>query len=76
VHAFPSLHDVPFVSLFVWQTPDPLHVSGLSQAPSDELPQEVPLTAGLPLAHAPDWQLSLTVQAFPSLQALPLASAA
>jgi hypothetical protein len=66
-----SLHDVPFVSLFVWHTPDPLHVSGLSQAVSEELPQAVPLDALLPLVHAPDWHESLTVQALPSLHAVP-----
>jgi hypothetical protein len=73
VHAFPSLHAVPLVSLFTWHAPDPLQVSGLSQAVSEALPQAVPLTAGLPLVHEPDWQASLTVQTLPSLHALPLA---
>ena len=43
----------PFTSLFVWHNPDPLQVSGLSQAVSDELPQGVPPTAGAPLVQAP-----------------------
>ena len=54
LQAFPSPQDVPFVSLFVWQAPDPLHVSGLSQAVSEELPHAVPLEAGVPPVHAPD----------------------
>ena len=72
LHALPSLHDVPFPTLFVWHTPDPLHVSGLSHAELDEFPQAVPADAALPLVQVPDWQESLTVQAFPSLHALPL----
>jgi hypothetical protein len=67
----PSLHDVPLVSLLVWHTPDPLHVSGLSQAVSDAVPHAVPLEAGPPLVQAPDWQVSLTVHALPSLQLVP-----
>jgi len=71
VFGLPSSHAKPFASVLVWQLPDPLQVSGLSQAVSDELPQEVPLGALLPLVQVPDWQLSLCVQALPSLQDVP-----
>jgi hypothetical protein len=54
VHPLPSLHVVPLASLLVKHVPDPLQVSGLSQAVSDELPQAVPPGAALPLVHAPD----------------------
>lgn len=74
VQASPSLHGAPFASPLVWQTPEPLHVSGLSQAESTELPHAVPMGAALPLVHEPDWQLSLTVQALSSLQVVPFAS--
>ena len=68
----PSLQDVPFVSVFVWQTPDASQVSGLSHAVSDELPHAVPPGAGVPLVQAPVWQVSLTVHVFPSLHDVPL----
>ena len=42
VHALPSPHTVPSASRFGRQCPDASHVSGLSQAVSEELPQVAP----------------------------------
>jgi hypothetical protein len=53
VQALPSEHDVPLASVFVWQAPAPLQVSGLSHAVSLELPQAVPIGAGPPLTQDP-----------------------
>ena len=66
MQSFPSLvHDVPSVSLFDWQTPLPLQVSGLSQSVSELLPHAVP-EGTFVWAHAPDAQASV-VQSFESL---------
>ena len=70
VHMLPSLQLVPLVA-FV----------GVGQVPVDGL--QVPATwqvgavqvVNCPGAHAPDWQVSPTVQALPSLQLVPLVTA-
>jgi hypothetical protein len=54
VLGLPSLQDVPFDALLGMHVPEPLHVSGSSHAVSDELPQAVPLPAGVPAVQAPD----------------------
>jgi hypothetical protein len=68
VQAFPSVHAVPLLlgtgaehkPVPVWQVPGPLHWSPLVQ------------TTGLVPVHLPDWQVSVWVQAFPSVHAVPL----
>jgi hypothetical protein len=68
VQAFPSLHGDPFVfggpaeqsPVPVSQVPGSWQVSGAVQ------------TTGLEPMQTPDWQVSVWVQAFPSLQAVPL----
>jgi hypothetical protein len=70
VHAFPSLQAVPF------------DAAGLEQVPVAE--SQVPTVwhwslaaqvTGLPPTHEPLWHVSLSVQAFPSLQPAPLVTA-
>jgi len=70
VQAFPSVHAVPFASagfeqvpLAGSQVPTPWHWSLAVQA------------AGLDPLHVPDWHVSVCVQASPSLQVVPFASA-
>ena len=69
VHAFPSLHAAPLAALgfvhtpvVVLQVPATWHWSSAEQI------------TGLAPVHAPAWQVSDCVQAFPSSQAVPLAS--
>jgi hypothetical protein len=66
VQAFPSLQSVPLgaaglehAPVAVLQTPAAWHWSAATQ------------TTGLPPVHTPAWHVSTSVQAFPSLQAVP-----
>jgi hypothetical protein len=70
VHLFPSSHDVPLGLL-----PPPVHnpeaelqVPAVVQAPAP------PQTTGLLPVQAPAWQVSVCVQALPSLQVVPSAA--
>jgi hypothetical protein len=70
VHAFPSLQLVPFAAAGFEHTPVlVLHVPATWQA---SLAVHV---TGLEPVQTPDWQESLFVQAFPSLQLVPFAAA-
>jgi hypothetical protein len=67
VHAFPSVHVVPFALAGFEQTPVPvLHVPAVWHW------SEAVQVTGFEPVHVPDWQVSVWVQAFPSLQAVPL----
>lgn len=69
MQAFPSLQAVPFVLFGFEHTPvEGLHVPAVWHWSS-----AVQVTGLLPV-QVPDWQLSVCVQAFPSLQAVPFAS--
>jgi hypothetical protein len=69
VQALPSLHVVPSVLLGFEQVPSAwLHVPATWHWSS-----AVQVT-GLPPVQAPDWQLSVWVQALPSLQVVPFAA--
>jgi hypothetical protein len=70
VHALPSLHAVPFGTTGFTQTP----VLG-SHAPATWHESIATQMTGLPPAHAPPVHKSVWVQAFPSLQAVPLGAA-
>lgn len=70
VHAFPSLQLVPSVAFGFEHNPVPgLHVPARWHWSLGEH------TSGLPLTHEPLWQVSATVQPFPSEQLLPSAFA-
>jgi hypothetical protein len=67
VHALPSLQLAPSVLFGFEQTPVPvLHV------PTSWHWSKAEHTTGLAPVHAPPWQVSVCVQAFPSLQLVPL----
>src|SRR5207248_17173 len=79
IHA-PAWHVSVWVQASRSLHPDPSALAGLLQIPDIEL--QTPATwhwssavqaIGLPPTHAPDWQLSLCVQEFPSLHAAPSA---
>jgi hypothetical protein len=70
VQALPSLHDVPFAFAGFEQTP----VAELHVPASWHWSCAVHVTA-LPPAHVPDWQVSVCVQALPSLHEVPFALA-
>ena len=64
VPATPQL--VPSATLFARHAPEPLHVSGLSHGPLDELPHDVP-AALYPLSwQTPDRHVSWFVHAVPA----------
>jgi len=69
VHAFPSLHDVPFAATGFEHAPVAvLHVPATWHA---SLAAHV---TGLPPVHVPLWHVSLCVHAFPSLHDVPFAA--
>jgi hypothetical protein len=68
VQALPSLHAVPLALLGLLQTP----VAGL-QVPALWHWSSALQVTGLPPLQAPAWQVSVWVQALPSLHAVPLA---
>jgi hypothetical protein len=70
VQALPSLQAVPFDAVGFEQTP----VAGL-QVPATWQASLAEHTTGLAPTQAPLWQVSLRVQALPSLQAAPFAAA-
>ena len=70
VHAFPSLHAVPFGAAGFVQTP----VAG-AQVPAVWHASLAAHTTGFDPVHVPLWQVSVCVQAFPSLHAAPFAFA-
>jgi hypothetical protein len=67
VQAFPSLHAVPLGALGFEQTP-----VAVLQTPATWHASSAVQTTGLPPVHTPAWQVSVRVQAFPSLHAVPL----
>jgi hypothetical protein len=67
VHAFPSLQLVPFAIGAVPHAPDPVSQVATWQVGAAGQVFIVPAT------HAPLWQVSPTVHAFPSLQVVPFA---
>ena len=69
VHALPSLHDVP--SLLVGFEQTPVVWLQLPAVWHWSLPVQV---FGLPPVQTPDWQVSVCVQALPSLHDVPLLS--
>jgi hypothetical protein len=70
VHRFPSLQPVPSSLLgFEHEPVDELHVPAVWHE------SEAVHTTGLLPVHAPPWQLSVCVQALPSLQEVPLVAA-
>jgi hypothetical protein len=69
VQAFPSLHDVPFAAAGFEHVP----VDGSHVPPTWQASLAAHVTGLLP-THAPPWQLSLCVHAFPSLHAVPFAA--
>src|SRR5204862_184505 len=69
VHALLSLHAVPFVAFGFVQTPVPV-----SQTPATWHWSRAVQTTGVPLGQAPDWHVSLVVQALPSEQDVPFAA--
>src|SRR5437667_184843 len=66
VHALPSLHAVPFGSFGFEQ----VAVAG-SQVPAPSLRSVLPILTGLEPVQTPVWQVSVCVQALPSLHAVP-----
>jgi hypothetical protein len=70
VQALPSLQDVPFGKTGLLHAP----VDG-SQVPAPWQASLAVHTREVPPTHWPDWQLSLLVQALPSLQAVPFGAA-
>src|SRR5258705_134466 len=66
VHAFPSLHAVPFAFHGFEQIP----VAGL-HVPTLWQPSLAVHTTGFVPVQLPDWQVSVCVHAFPSLHAVP-----
>jgi len=66
VHALPSLQTAPSGLAGLEQTP----VDGL-QTPAAWHWSDAAQTTGLAPVHVPAWQVSLVVQALPSLHALP-----
>ncbi len=66
VHAFPSVHADPFGFAGFVHVP----VDGL-QVPAEWHWSLAVQTTGLVPRHAPAWQVSVRVQAFPSLQVTP-----
>src|SRR6185503_15288536 len=69
VQALPSSQGVPSAAAGFEHTPVPM-----SQIPATWHWSSAVQTTGAPLVQGPDWQLSLCVQAFPSLQAVPSAA--
>lgn len=70
VQALPSLHAVPSGAFGFEQMPVDVSHTPATWHESDALQ-----TTGLPLMQLPDWQVSLTVQPFPSVQVVPLGAA-
>jgi hypothetical protein len=70
VHAFPSLQLVPFAATGFEHAP----VLGL-HVPATWHASVATHVTGFEPVHTPDWQESLCVQAFPSLQLVPFAAA-
>src|SRR5207253_3198105 len=70
VQALPSLHGVPFVAVGVEQLP----VAGLHVPATWHLSRAVQVTGLLP-TQLPLWQVSVCVQALPSVQGVPSALA-
>jgi len=68
VQAFPSLHAVPFALFGFEQTPVPV-----SQVPTSWHWSRAVQTTGFEPVQAPDWHVSVCVQALPSLHAVPFA---
>ena len=68
VHAFPSLHGVPFAFAGLVQTP-----VDVLQVPTAWHWSDAIHTTGFEPTQAPVWQVSLWVQAFPSLHGDPFA---
>src|SRR5947208_8077585 len=66
VHALPSLHTVPFVFGGLEHTP-----VVVLQVPTSWHWSEAVQTTGLLPVHTPLWQVSVCVQAFPSLHTVP-----
>jgi len=66
VHALPSSHPVPFALFGFVQTPVPV-----SQVPTSWHWSSAVQTTGFDPVHTPDWQVSVCVQAFESLHAVP-----
>ena len=70
MHAFPSLHAVPFCAAgFVHCPVEALHV------PATWHWSEAVHTTGFEPVHVPLWQVSVCVQALPSLHAVPFVAA-
>ena len=70
MHAFPSLHDVPFGFAGLLHSPvEGLHVPALWHW-SDAVH-----TTGFEPVHAPDWHVSVCVHASPSLHGVPFGCA-
>jgi hypothetical protein len=70
VQALLSVQDVPFAAVGFEQKPVPV-----SQTPATWHWSLAAQTVGVPEEHAPAWQVSLFVHAFPSVQAVPFAAA-
>ena len=69
VHALPSLQAVPLAAFGFEQTP-----VDVLQVPATWHWSEAVQTTGFEPVQVPDWQVSVCVQALPSLQAVPLAA--
>jgi hypothetical protein len=69
VHAFPSLQAVPFAAAGFEQAP----VAGLHAPETWHWSDAVQVTGFAP-AQMPAWHVSVRVQAFPSLQAVPFSA--
>jgi hypothetical protein len=70
VQAFPSLHEVPLATAGFEHAP-----LVVSQVPAAWHWSDAVHTTGLAPVHAPAWQVSVSVQAFPSLHDVPFAAA-
>jgi hypothetical protein len=66
VHAFPSLHGVPFVCAGFEHAP-----VVTSQVPALWHWSDAVQVLAVPAWHVPNWQVSVSVHAFPSLQVAP-----
>src|SRR5262249_28469438 len=68
LHRVPSLHAVPVVTAVLRQPSTGSQESAVHGLPSSQ-------SGAVPTVHAPAWQVSSPLQALPSLQAVPLATA-
>src|SRR5438132_1466888 len=64
LHAFPSLHDLPFASAVCWHPATGSQVSVVHGLLSLQL-------SGVPAAQTPAWHVSAPLHTFPSLHGVP-----